>query len=321
MFNLDFPMRIENPAYGLLGIVLGVVFILLFSLSYKKLRIAEKRLELAKWHTMRRVIRIINVGMKLGVILSVSFLLATPYVPATMEVPVEEATEEQMEQYSVAVIVLMDVSNSMKASDLKPTRLEVSKSMAELLVGKMGKKDRIGFISFAGEVHDTMLPTANTSALIDLIHNQTYHDSTAIGTALETAIGVIGAYEGGKALVLFSDGKNNWGINLTSVISEAATIKIPIFTVFVGTYGIGDSDPLILREMSDKTGGSFYEVRNEEIESLATEVSKISKEVKASALKTVQDEITVETKNYETPATALSVLLVAALFLTWFTGV
>lgn len=321
MFNLDIPLRIENPSYGLLGIALGVVFVLLFSLSYRKLRIAEKRLELAKWRTMRRVIRVINVGMKMGVIMSLSFLLATPYVPATMQVPIEEATEEQMEQYSVAVMMLMDVSNSMKASDLKPTRLDVSKSMGELLVRSIGKKDRLGFISFAGEVHDTMLPTTNTSTLINLIHNQTYHNSTAIGTALETAIGVIGAYEGGTALVLFSDGKNNWGINLTSVIDEAATMKIPIFTVFVGTYGIGESDPIILREMSNKTGGKFYEIRNEEIESLAAEVSKISKEVKAGALKTIQDEITVKTKNYETPATVLSALLVAALFLTWFTGV
>jgi len=188
MVNWDFPLRFESPAYGLLGMVLGGVFILFFSLSYRNLRIAEKRLELAKWRITRKVIRIINVGMKMGVILSLTFLLATPYFPATMKVPIEEATEEQMEQYSVTMMMLMDVSNSMKASDLKPSRLEVSKSMAELLVDKMGKKDLIGFISFAGEVFDTMLPTTNTTALKNLINNQTYHPSTAIGTALETAI-------------------------------------------------------------------------------------------------------------------------------------
>jgi len=321
MFNLDFPLRFENPVYALLGIVLGGIFALLFFLSYRKLRIAEKRLELVKWRTMRRVIRIINVGMKVAVILALSFLLATPYFPTTMQVPIEEVTEEQIAQYSVTVMMLMDVSNSMKTSDLKPTRLEVSKSMAELLVKKMGTKDRMGFISFAGEVYDTMLPTTNTSALINLIDNQTYHSSTAIGTALETAIGVIGAYEGGRALVLFSDGKNNWGINIASVIEEAASIKIPIFTVFVGTYGIGEADPLSLMEMSNKTGGKFYEVRNEEIGSLAAEVSKISKEVKVGTLKTIYSELTVEARNHETPTTILSVLLVAALLLTWFTGV
>jgi len=194
--------------------------------------------------------------------------------------------------------------------------------MAELLVNKMGPKDLVGFISFAGDIYDTMLPTTNKSNIITLINNQTYHSSTAIGTALQTAIGALGTYKVGKAAVLFSDGKNNWGEkNLTSVAEAAATMKIPIFTVFAGTYGIGNADPIPLREISDKTGGKFYEIRSDEMESLATEVSEISQEVKTSALKTVSDKITVEAKDYGTPWLIFSALLVVALFLTWFTGV
>ncbi len=321
MVSLNFPLDFENPLFGLLGIALGVVFVFLSSLSYRKLRIAEKRLELAKWRITRRLIRATNFGMKACVILALSFLLATPYSSAKMQVPIEEATDEQMAQYSTTVTILMDVSNSMGTADLKPTRLDVSKSMAQILVQKMDENDLIGFISFAGEIYDTMLPTANRSAILNLIENQTCHPSTAIGTALEAAIGAIQTYEEGKALVLFSDGKNNWGANLTSVAEEATLLKIPIFTVFLGTYGMGEADPLSLRQLSEKTGGKFYEVRNEEMESLATEVSKISHEVKAGALKNIYNEITVNVKDYATPTLVLSSLLVAALLLVWFTGV
>lgn len=321
MSTLGLPLGFENPLYGLLGIALGVVFVLLSSLSYRKLRIAEKRLELAKWKTMRKVVRAANFGMKASVILALSFLLATPYLNATMVVPIDEVTDEQMEQYSATIMILMDVSNSMNTADLKPTRLDVSKSMVQILIQSLDTKDLVGFISFAGEIYDSILPTANRSAVLNLVENQTCHPSTAIGTALEAAIGAVGTYEGGKALVLFSDGRNNWGADLASVVEEISALKIPVFTVFLGTYGIGESDPLSLREISDKTGGKFYEVRNEEMENLAAEVSKISQEVKAGALKSVYNEITVDVKDYEFPTIVLSALLVVALLLAWFTGV
>jgi len=318
----NFPVSFENPTYALLGVGLGVVFVVLFYLSYKRLRIAQKRLEPAKWKIMRRIVRVANVGTKIGMIIALSTLLATPYLPMTIEVPVEEASEEQTAQYAVAVMILLDVSYSMNYSDLKPTRLAVSRSMAQLLVNKMGSKDLLGFVSFAGEVYDTILPTSNKSNVIALVNNQTYHPSTAIGTALQTAIGVLETYEVGKAVVLFSDGKNNFGEkNLTSVAEAAVAMKIPIFTVFAGTYGVGEADPISLREISDKTGGKFYEIRSEEMESLVTEVSEISQDVKVSALKTVFDKITVETRDYETPRVIFSALLVVSLFLIWFTGV
>jgi hypothetical protein len=54
---------------------------------------------------------------------------------------------------------------------------------------------------------------------------------------------------------------------------------------------------------------------------LLTEASKISREVKVGAQKTISDTLTVEAKDYETPTLFFSVLLVASLFLAWFTGV
>jgi len=318
---LEFPIRFENPIYGLAGIILGAIFVVLFRFSFKKLRIAEKHFELVKWRIVRRLVRTMNVSLKMGLMISLSFLLATPYFPTTIEVPVEEATEEQMAQYTVTVMLLMDVSYSMNYSDLKPTRLEVAKSMAKILVNKMDPKDILGLVTFAGEIKDTVPATTNRTRVIEHIDNQTFHPSTAIGTALGTAIGALGAYEGGRAIVLFSDGKSNFGIDVTSAADEAATRGIPVFTVFVGTYGIGEADPIALEEIAGKTSGKFYEIRNDEIESLSVAVSQISHEVKVGALKGRYDKLIIEAKDYGTPKVVFSALLVAALLLTWFTGV
>lgn len=323
MSALEFPVRFENPTYSLAGIILGGFVVALFYLSYKRLRIAQKHLELVEWRKIRRIVRLLNISTKTGVVIALSVLLATPYFPTTIEVPVDEATEEQMAQYTITTVLLMDVSYSMNFSDLKPTRLEFSKNMAKLLVNKMDSKDLIGFVSFAGQIepYNTVLPTANRTKITETIDNQTVHQSTAIGTALEAAIGVLDPYPGGKAIVLFSDGKNNMGVNVTTAVDEAVAQKIPIFTVSVGTYGLGEADPLALREISNRTGGKFYEARNEEIESLATSVSQISHEVKAGALKAVYDKLIIAARDYQTPTVIFSALLVATLLLMWFTGV
>lgn len=322
MAMLEFPVRFENPLFGIFGVILGGIFAILFYLSYKRLRIAEKRLELVKWQTVRRVINITNIGMKIGVIVALSFLLAVPYFPITLEVSIEELSEEQLAQSSVTIMLLMDVSYSMNYSDLEPSRLQVAKQIAKLLVYNMSSTDLIGFISFAGKIYDETLPTLNRSSITNMIDNQTLYPSTAIGTALETALGVLETYQGGKAIVLFSDGKNNIGImNLTSVAEAAAAMEIPVFTVFLGTYGIGETDPIALEEISNTTGGKFFEVKSEEMKTLVTEVSMISQEVKVGALKAAFDTLTFESKDYHTPMLFFAALLVISLFLTWFTGV
>jgi len=322
MLTLEFSVKFENPAYSLMGIVLGGAVLTLFYLSHKRLRTAERQLELVEWRKLRRLVRILNISTKTGVVIALTFLLATPYIPTTVEVLVEEATEEQLAQYFITVILLMDVSFSMNYSDIKPTRLEISKTMSKLLIDKMNPRDLVGFMSFAGQIHDTASPTANRTEITEKIDNQTLHPSTAIGTALKTAIGMLETYPvGGKAIVLFSDGKNNFGVDIASAVVEAIGLKIPIFTVSVGTYGLWEANPLVLREISSRTGGKFFEVRNEEIESLATSISQICHGIKVGALKAVYDKLVIPAKDYHTPTVIFSALLVTALFLTWFTGV
>jgi Mg-chelatase subunit ChlD len=319
---LEFPLRFENPFFGVFGIILGGIFAVLFYLSFKKLRTAEKSLELVKWQTVRRMINIVNIGAKMGLIFALSFLLAVPYFLISVDVPIEKLSVEQLNQSAVTVMILMDVSYSMNYSDLKPSRFQVTKQMTDLLVDSMSPADSIGFLSFAARIYDEILPALNKSLVKSTIDNQTIHPSTAIGTALATALGVLEPYQGGKAIVLFTDGKNNVGVmNLTTVAEDAASIKVPIFTIFAGAYGMGEADPIVLQEISNISGGKFYDIKSEEIKALVTEVGTISKEVKVGALKSAFDKLTFELKDYHTPLLFFAALIAISLFLTWFTGV
>ena len=322
MFPTDIPIEFENPTYGLIGIILGAAISVLLYLSYKRLRIAEKRLELVEWRKLRRIVRAVNVGTKTAAVIALASLLATPYYPTTIELSIDKATDEQLGQYRITVMLLMDVSYSMNYSDLKPTRYNVSENMTKLLLSMMNPNDLIGFMSFAGQVYDTVLPTTNRTKITEKIDNQTLHPATAMGTALEAAMGVMESYpSGGKAIVLFSDGKDNSGLNVTMATDEAVARKIPIFTVSLGTYGLVEADPLALKQISDNTGGRFYEVKQQEMESLATSISRVSNEVKTGALKAVYDKLILPAKDYHTSTVLFSALLIVSLFLTWFTGV
>ncbi|HJW98482.1 MAG TPA: VWA domain-containing protein [Candidatus Bathyarchaeia archaeon] len=319
---MEFPVRFENPLLSILGIILAGTFTLLFYLSYKRIRIAEKKLELVKWQKVRKIINVTNICTKMGTIIALSFLLAVPYFPTTIAMPVENISSEQLAKSSVTILMLMDVSQSMNISDLSPSRLAVAKQVASLFVDSAGLGDQIGFISFAGKIYDETLPTTNRTIIKGLIERQTIHNSTAIGTALEAALGTLQNVHGGKTIVLLSDGKNNYGVtNLTSTAQSAASLKIPIFTVFLGTYGVGTSDPLPLQEISNVTGGKFHEIRSEEITTLATEIARMAQEVKVEALKTIMNEVPIDARDYHTAVLVFATLLVCCLFLTWFTGV
>jgi Ca-activated chloride channel family protein len=319
---MEFPVRFENPLLSILDIVLAGTFTLLFYLSYKRIRIAEKKLELVKWQKIRKIINITNICSKMGIIIALSFLLAVPYFPTTIKMPVENISSEQLAKSSVTILMLMDVSQSMNISDLSPSRLAVAKQVTSLFVDSAGPGDQIGFMSFAGKIYDETLPTTNRTLIKDLIEKQTLQNSTAIGTALEAALGTLQSVHGGKTIVLLSDGKNNYGIkNLTSTAQSAASLKIPIFTIFLGTYGIGTSDPLPLQEISNVTGGKFHEIRSEEMTMLATEIATMTQEVKVETLKTIMNEVPVDARDYHTAMLIFATLLVCCLFLTWFTGV
>jgi Ca-activated chloride channel homolog len=154
---------------------------------------------------------------------------------------------EDLKQRGVDIIVALDVSNSMRATDIKPSRLERAKhKVADLL--HMLKGDRVGLVAFAGtsflhspltldyQAAEMFLGTLDT----DLIPLQ----GTALGHAIETSIHAFSTVEKkSKAILLITDGEDHEGTVLKA-IQHAQQEGVKIFVIGIGRdEGVPVPDP------------------------------------------------------------------------------
>jgi Ca-activated chloride channel homolog len=155
------------------------------------------------------------------------------------------------------VLIALDCSASMKAQDVPPSRIERAKQSLDLLLHQLGG-NRVGIVAFAG-VAFLQCPMTLDHGMAALILKSLDTDSigvpgTDIGGAIKVATDAFerGAGEGGRALVLLTDGEDHGGKAL-SMAREAAAKKIRIYAVGIGT---SRGAPLI-----EDAGGGFKEDR------------------------------------------------------------
>jgi Ca-activated chloride channel homolog len=220
------------------------------------------------------------------------------------------------------VVLLVDVSGSMRASDVKPTRLLAAARAMSLFASRLPKNVKAGLISFSTGPNVLVPPTTDRSFLqegIDLLFPE---GGTAIGDGLGASVQVVQAAVGdvkrskdGKipgAIVLLSDGAQTRG-TLTPLqgAARAKRAGIRVFTVALGTpngtlgpgtlgggqFGGGffggsgrfrvRPDPVTLAAIARETDGETFEAKS------AARVEKIYKDLGASiARKKVNREIT-----------------------------
>lgn len=138
----------------------------------------------------------------------------------------------------VEIMLVVDVSNSMNAQDIKPSRLERAKLEISKLLERM-HQDRIGMVLFAGRSY-VQLPITNdyTTARMFLSSLNTgliQEQGTALGEALELASQSFSPIESvGKAIIVISDGENHED-DPVSVAREIAEQGIRIYTVGMGS--------------------------------------------------------------------------------------
>jgi Ca-activated chloride channel family protein len=108
----------------------------------------------------------------LGAIAALLIGLARPTM--VIATPREDAT----------VILAMDVSGSMRATDVSPTRLDAAKASALSFIGQLPEGVRVGIVSFASEPVTLVSPTADREELKNAIDGLTARDGTAMGDAL-----------------------------------------------------------------------------------------------------------------------------------------
>jgi Ca-activated chloride channel homolog len=171
--------------------------------------------------------------LKFGVLmLGIAFLvvgLANPQIGTRME---------EVKQEGVDIFIALDVSLSMKAEDIKPSRLEKAKLEIRNLIGRLAG-DRIGLIVFAGEAYAQFPLTTDYSAanlFLDVVDVDVVpQPGTSIGSAIEKAMESFDFKDQTtKVVVIITDGEDTEG-NSYDTAEDAAKKGILLYTVGLGT--------------------------------------------------------------------------------------
>ncbi len=176
---------------------------------------------------------------------------------------------EEVEQRGLDIVVAVDTSKSMLATDIPPNRLTRAK-LAALELMQVAKADRLGLVAFAGdaflECPLTIDNTAFQQSLQALDVNSIPQGGTAIAAAIETALKTFKEKNHHKALVLFTDGEDN-DEGALAAAQTAAEAGLKIFTI-----GIGSAEGTLV-QVGDEKGNSDY-IRDEKGQVVKTKLNE-----------------------------------------------
>jgi Ca-activated chloride channel homolog len=196
----------------------------------------------------------------------VAFALALARPRATVAVPREQAS----------IVLVTDVSRSMLADDVEPSRLEAARAAAQRFLEEVPEEAKVGAVAFSTDPHTVEPPTDDRREITGLLDALSADGGTAAGDGLEAALGLLGApgrRRPPSAIVLLSDGETTTGRDPVDVAREARRRKIPIHTFALGTSdGVirtpdGSTlpvppDPETMRRIADISGGRSFEVED-----------------------------------------------------------
>jgi Ca-activated chloride channel homolog len=151
----------------------------------------------------------------------------------TVAVPVERAS----------IMLATDVSGSMEATDVKPSRLVAARRAAKNFVKGVPRGVNVGVMAFNGRPRVLQSPTPERDDIESALNRLTPSGGTATGDAIASAVRVLRQPSGinkkppPSAIVLLSDGASTKGKNPIAAAQEAKRAKIPVYTVALGTQG------------------------------------------------------------------------------------
>ena len=204
----------------------------------------------------------------------------------------------------IDIMLVMDVSTSMLAEDLKPNRMEAAKSVAAEFISDR-PNDNIGLTIFAGEAFTQCPMTTDHASLLNLLHTVRtdiaargiISDGTAIGMGIANAVSRLKDSKAkSKVAILLTDGSNNMGdISPLTSAQIAKSFGIRVYTIGVGTNKVApypmpvaggtqyvsipvEIDTKTLDNIARTTDGSFYRAtNNRELSRIYKDIDKLEK--------------------------------------------
>ncbi len=193
------------------------------------------------------------------------------------------------------VILAFDVSNSMKADDFEPTRIEAAKAAAQAFVEHQPSTIKIGVVAFSNGGLVVQPPTDDTALVLDAIHRLTPQGATSLGQGIFSSINAIAGetisidpttleLEGtpvdighfpSAVVILLTDGENTTSPDPLAIAQLAASAGVRIYPVGIGsTEGtilevdgfnvLTQLNESVLEEIASVTNGVYYFADDEE---------------------------------------------------------
>jgi len=186
---------------------------------------------------------------------------------------------------NATVVLLVDVSGSMRANDVEPTRLDAAISAMRTFLDRLPKRFKVGLVAFSSEAEVLSQPTPDRQVIRDSLSYLQPEAGTAIGDGLNAAVklALSSLRSDGvqrkpnedvpAAIVLLSDGAQNRGrLQPLEAAQRARAAGIRVYTVALGTpegvvsFGFGlfvnsipvPPDPPTMRAIARSTGGKTY---------------------------------------------------------------
>jgi Ca-activated chloride channel homolog len=227
-----------------------------------------------------------HVAVALSLLSLITLTAAFARPKTTVEVPRERAT----------IVVVIDASQSMQATDVSPTRLDAAKQAAIQFVRELPEKYNVSVVSMAGNVSILVPPTLQHNTVETAINSIKLQDSTAIGEGISTAMRALQQAPKDPshpndpapgAIVLLSDGTNTSGRSPQQAAAEAGKAKVPIYTIAYGTENgyvdlDGKREPVpvdheLMAEIAKLSGGQTFDAAS--LSELRTVYKNIGSEV------------------------------------------
>lgn len=188
-----------------------------------------------------------------------------------------------VKRQDATVVLVLDLSGSMAATDVQPSRIAAARALAQRFVDALPHGYRVSVVAFSDHSAVISPPTSDLEAVRSVIAQaRTGPQGTALGGGVANAVDVarsVGAGSGvtrpPSLIVVFSDGGQTVGsVSPTQALAKAKQANVPVSTVAIGTPAGVVSQPLQggyieqiavpvqpapLRQLSEATGGQFFD--------------------------------------------------------------
>jgi Ca-activated chloride channel family protein len=271
-----------------------------------------------------------HVGPALFLTALILLFLALARPEATVADPRREGT----------VVLAFDVSSSMGASDLKPTRMDAAKTAARAFIEKQPSSIRIAVVAFGESGVISQRPTTDRAAALAAVNRLSTQGGTALGRGIQTSLSAIAGrtvqlddpnasaeapgqdlgYFGSAAVILLSDGENTDGPQPQAAAELASTAGVRVYPIGLGStqgsvleidgFQVATAlDEQALRQIATTSDGEYF---------AAADSQALTKVYESIDLKWTTEGRKMEVTAFFAAAAALSLLIGAGLSFLWY---